>query len=77
MYEGVTMLKLVRISSPRPSEVKPGRYEALIIRSGEPPVRVIGPSSAAVKGSASAVLAHSDRHGCDLHTAFRSIVGGA
>jgi hypothetical protein len=77
MHEGVTMLKLVRISSPRPSEGKPGRYEALIIRSGEPPVRVIGPSSAAVKGSASAVLAHSDRHDCDLHTAFRAIVGGA
>ena len=70
------MLKLVRISSPRPSESKPGRYEALIIRNGEPPVRVIGPSTDAVKGSATAVVAHSDRHACDLRTAFRAIVGG-
>jgi hypothetical protein len=70
-----TMLKLVRISSPRPSESKPGRYEALIVGSGEPPMRVIGPSSAAVKGSATAVVAHSDRHACDLRTALRAVGG--
>ncbi|HYW54269.1 MAG TPA: hypothetical protein VFF00_10295 [Candidatus Elarobacter sp.] len=71
------MLKLVRISSPRPSQGRPGRYEALIVGNGEPPVRVIGPSSAAVKGSATAVVAHSDRHAVDLRTAFRAISGGA
>jgi hypothetical protein len=71
------MLKLVRISSPRPSEGKPGRYESLIVGNGEPPVRVVGPTSAAVKGSAAAVVAHSDRHAVDLRTAFRTISRGA
>jgi hypothetical protein len=71
------MLKLVRISSPRPSEGKSGRYESLIVASGEPPVRVIGPTSAAVKGSATAVVAHSDRHAVDLRTAFRALSGGS
>jgi len=69
-------MKLVRISSPRPSESKPGRYEAVIVGAGEQPVRVMGPSSEAVKGSASAVVAHSDRHACDLRTAMRELAGG-
>ena len=69
------MLKLVRISSPRPSESRPGRFEALITSIGESPVRVVGPSSAAVKGSATAVVDHSLRNACDLRTALRVIAG--
>ena len=71
------MFKMVRISSPRPTEGKAGRYESLIIGTGEPPVRVVGPSTDAVKGSASAVVAHSDRHACDLRTALRAVASGS
>lgn len=70
------MLKMVRISSPCPSESRPGRYEALITTIGEQPVRVVGPSSAAVKGSAQAVVTHSVQNDCDLRTALRVIAGG-
>ncbi len=69
------MLKMVRISAPRPSLAKPGRFESLITGAGEEPVRVVGPTSAAVKGSATAVVAHSDRNDCDLRTAFRAVAG--
>jgi len=67
---------LVRIRSPRPSENRPGRYEALITSTGELPVRVVGPSTAAVMGSASAVVDHSVRNACDLRTALRAVAGG-
>lgn len=70
------MLKLVRISSPRPTENRPGRYEALISAIGERPVRIVGPSTAAVKGSAQAVVAHSMRHDCDLRTALKAVSAG-
>jgi hypothetical protein len=70
------MLKLVRISSPRAVESKPGRYESIIIGTGEPPVRLVGPSREAVSSSAVAVVTHSDRHDCDLRTAMRAVAGG-
>lgn len=70
------MLKMVRISAPRPSSSKPGRFESLITGTGEQPVRVVGPTSAAVKGSATAVVVHSDRHDCDLRTALRAVAAG-
>ena len=71
------MIKMVRISSPRPSEGRPGRYESLITVTGEDPVRVVGPTSDAVKGSATAVIAHSHRHACDLRTALRAVANGS
>ena len=71
------MIKMVRISSPRPTEGRPGRYESFITGTGEDPVRVVGPSTEAVKGSATAVIAHSHREGCDLRTALRAVANGA
>lgn len=71
------MLKLVRISSPRPSQRRPGRFESLIVAAGQAPVRIVGPSSDGVKLSATAIVAHSDRHDCDLQTALRAVAGGA
>jgi len=70
------MLKMVRISAPRPSHGRPGRFESLITGTGQEPVRVVGPTSAAVKGSATAVVAHSDKNDCDLRTALRAIAAG-
>ena len=71
------MLKMVRISAPRPLMHKPGRFESVIVGTGEQPVRVVGPTSAAVKGSATAVVVHSDRHDCDLRTALRAVGAGS
>ncbi len=68
------MLKVVRISSPRPT-AKTGRYEIVITRTGEAPVRLLGASTAEVAKSASAVLTHSDSNACDLRTALRAVVG--
>jgi hypothetical protein len=68
------MLKMVRISSPRPS-AKMGRYEVVITRTGEEPVRLLGASSAELAKSASAVVMHSDQNACDLRTALRTVIG--
>lgn len=68
------MLKMVRISSPRPA-AKLGRFEILIQRTGEAPVRLLGASSAELARSASDVVMHSDRNACDLRTALRAVVG--
>jgi len=70
------MLKMVRITSPRPS-AKIGRYEIVITRTGEAPVRLLGASSADLARSASAVVAHSDANACDLRTALRAVYGEA
>jgi hypothetical protein len=70
------MLKMVRISSPRPS-AKMGRYEIVITRTGEPPVRLLGASSSELAKSASAVVVHSDQNACDLRTALRAVYGEA
>lgn len=68
------MLKVVRISSPRPS-AKLGRFEVVITRTGEAPVRLLGASQAELAKSAGDVVKHSDRNACDLRTALREIVG--
>ncbi|HEV3089335.1 MAG TPA: hypothetical protein VGX96_19175 [Candidatus Elarobacter sp.] len=68
------MVKMVRISSPRPS-TKVGRYEVVITRTGEEPVRLMGASSSELARSASAVVMHSDENACDLRTALRAVVG--
>jgi hypothetical protein len=70
------MLKMVRISSPRPS-AKMGRYEIVITRTGEEPVRLLGASSSELAKSASAVVMHSDQNACDLRTALRAVYGEA
>ena len=70
------MLKMVRISSPRPT-AKMGRYEIVITRTGEAPVHLLGASSAELTKSADAVLKHSDSNACDLRTALRAVRGEA